>query len=34
MIAYIQKRNPKALPRLRADVQDQLSAAKSRTLVD
>jgi small-conductance mechanosensitive channel len=34
MIAYIQKRYPRALPRLRADVQDQLSEAKSRTLVD
>jgi small-conductance mechanosensitive channel len=34
MIAYIQKRYPKALPPLRADVQDQPSAAKSRTLVD
>jgi hypothetical protein len=34
MIAYVQKRHPGALPRLRADVRDQLSAAKTRVLAD
>jgi hypothetical protein len=34
MIAYVQKRYPGALPRLRADVQDQPSAAKTRALAN
>jgi hypothetical protein len=34
MIAYVQKRYPGALPRLRADVMDQLSVAKTRALAD
>jgi len=34
MIAYVQERYPEALPRLRADVQDQRSTSKTNTLVD
>jgi len=34
MIAYVQERYPKALPRLRADVQDQRRAPKTNALVD
>jgi len=34
MIAYVQERYPEALPRLRADIQDQRSASKTKALVD